>query len=183
MSQAIITRRGGSGSGKVFTPLYTGAMNLVYTNSDQTGGYAEFTSSGTLTWLTDPPDETDLFCVGGGGAGGVGYSRETSTNYRGWCGGGGGGYTTTVTAAALEASTEVTIGAGGQAGQAGYQIDSIAPTAGGTTSIGSLCTAAGGNPASGLTAGTGGSGGGAGSAMNSSGGGAMNNGGSNGSAG
>lgn len=109
---------------------------MVWTNEKQTGGYAEFTTSGTLTWLPEPPPEVDLFCVGGGGAGGVGA-------YYGGAGGGGGGYTTTVTGAELGASTEVTIGAGGAVKTASMDYGQTG-NPGGTTSIGSLCAANGG---------------------------------------
>lgn len=57
------------GGNKVYIPQYTGTMVLTYTNPKLTGGYAEFTSSGTLTWAGEIPRQTDLFCVGGGGAG------------------------------------------------------------------------------------------------------------------
>lgn len=176
MSQAIITRRGGSGgAGKVYTPQYTGTMNLVYTNAKQTGGYAEFTSSGTLTWLGDPPEEADLFCVGGGGASDIDSYRSGGSAGSSHTGGGGGGYTTTVLAAALPAETQVTIGSGGTRGRAGINSSGASnrrlATDGGTTSIGELCTAAGGKASAASTKGAaGGSGGGGGGYQSISGG-------------
>lgn len=141
MSQAIITRRGGSGSGKVFTPLYTGAMNLVYTNAKQTGGYAEFTSSGTLTWMVNgPPKGVDVFCVGGGGGGVNIIKAPGSTNSYYYTGGGGGGRTNTVYGAKIGDRVEVTIGAGGTSAGA-----TMPAHQGGTTSVGEICSAAGGN--------------------------------------
>lgn len=177
MSQAIITRRGrGGGAGKVYTPQYTGTANTVYTNAEMTGGYIEITSSGTLTWVGDPPEEADLFCVGGGGASDIDSYSSGGSAGSSHTGGGGGGYTTTVLAAALPAETQVTIGSGGTRGRAGINSSGVsnrrAATGGGTTSIGELCTAAGGKAsrAVGTAGAAGGSGGGGGGSESISGG-------------
>jgi len=127
----------GAAGKKPFIPQFTGKAKLVLLNGGK-AGYMEFYTSGTLTWLDDKvPPSVDLFCVGGGagGAHGVYYSTD-SVYYAG--GGGGSGYTSTVHGAVLPASLEINIGAGGLAG--------TPAGAGGTTSIGALCTAAGGNP-------------------------------------
>lgn len=125
------------GGPKVYTPVYTGNMNLVYTNAKQTGGYIEFTSSGTLTWAENtPPKKSDLFCVGGGGGG----SNPTGNDiYYYQPGAAGSGFVKTITDAALTESTDITIGAGGA--NSGTRLPS---NRGGTTSIGNLCTAEGG---------------------------------------
>lgn len=158
-------------------PLYTGTMNVVYLTDDGMSGYAEFTSSGTLTWQNDFVPEGikfDLFCVGGGastsGSGG-------STNYVGRAGA-GSGYTHTEKGVGLPERIEITIGAGGSAGAG----TSSSGNRGGTTSIGELCSAEGGYGNSGTAGGNGGSGGArpgadSGSEANRTGG----NGGSNGS--
>lgn len=137
-------------------------MSIVWTNEKQTGGYAEFTSSGTLTWAENtPPPEADLFCVGGGGSGGIGSKIGLPKGG----GGGGGGYTTTVTGSELGVSTEVTIGAGGAAVTANYNVTGGRNgNPGGETSIGNLCSANGGKGGGGASraGGAGGSGGGGG---------------------
>ena len=142
MAQAIITRRNSGGGGRVYTPVYTGNMSIVWTNEKQTGGYAEFTSSGTLTWIPEPPPEVDLFCVGGGGGAGnfsCYYRSAANDNVISTASGGGSGYTTTVKGTVLPESTEITIGAG--------SASNASPNGrltGGTTSVGDLCSAAGG---------------------------------------
>lgn len=172
MSQAIITRRG-RGAKMPPAPQYTGTMNAIYTSTAMTGGYAEFTTSGTLTWEGEMPETVDIFCVGGGGGGAGGYI--TGTYYGG--AGGGSGYTKTVTNAQLEESTAITIGAGGAGGPRetnGYN--------GSPTSVGNLCTAnggLGGNTLFSSSGSNGGSGGGGGGSNTKNGG----NGGSNGSGG
>lgn len=144
MGQAYICRRGGGGKGVPFLPFFSGKSKLVLLNGGK-AGYMEFYTSGTLTWKDDKvPPSVDLFCVGGGGAG-ASASGTNATDYSG--GGGGSGYTTTVLAAQLPLSIEIIIGAGGGA-------------VGGTTSIGTLCSAEGGKAANGYLGGNGGSGGG-----------------------
>jgi hypothetical protein len=99
----------------------------------------QFTSSGTYT-----PDSKLLFaiieCVGGGGGGGgiAGAAGFTGAA----AGGAPGGYSRAIkTAAQIGASQTVTIGAAGAAGPAGANNGS----AGGSTSVGTLCAANGGN--------------------------------------
>jgi hypothetical protein len=98
-----------------------------------------FTSSGTYT-PTSGMSYAIIECVGGGGGGG-GSLGVLNENYGG-SGGGGGGYSLKrTTAAAVGASQTVTIGSGGAAGGS-------TPTdgsAGGDTSVGSLCIAKGGS--------------------------------------
>lgn len=142
MSQAIITRRGGGGGNKAHTPIFNGTSKLVWTNSDMTGGYIEITSSGTLTWVGGPPEEADLFCVGGGGGAGnfsCYYRSAANDNVISTASGGGSGYTTTVKGAVLPESTEITIGAGSASNASANE-----RLTGGTTSVGDLCSAAGG---------------------------------------
>lgn len=135
-------------------PQYTGTMNVVYLNDDATAGYAEFTSSGTLSWVNDQLPKGvkfDLFCVGGGAGGACSPTYE---DYHGWAGG-GSGFTTTVTGVVLGEAETITIGAGGNAGTSGGL-----GSKGGATSIGTLCSAEGGKPPSDrTTGGNGGSGG------------------------
>lgn len=150
MAEAFITRRGGGGK-RLYIPRYSGTMNVVYTE-DGAGGYAEFTTSGQLSWeFNAPPKRVDLFCVGGGG--GTTYVTNGPTGS-----GAGGGYTSTVLGASIPAQTDVIIGAGGAAG-----VGTSAGGDGGTTSIGELIQALGGKKgSSGGPGGDGGSGGGGG---------------------
>jgi hypothetical protein len=98
-----------------------------------------FTSSGTYT-PTSGMSYAIIECIGGGGGGG-GSKGVLSEGYGG-SGGGGGGYSLKrTTAAAVGASQTVTIGSGGAAGGS-------TPTdgsAGGDTSVGSICIAKGGS--------------------------------------
>lgn len=156
-------------------PQYTGTMNFVNLSGDGTSGFAEFTSSGVLTWAegSAPRTKFDLFCVGGG-ASGNGVNYDTG----GAAGGGGGGYTTTVIGAKLGKSVEIEIGAGG-ASVPGRKLGND----GGETNIGGLCVAAGGKHGSSFgVGGNGGSGGGGSVEYNGAGGAGGTNGG-NGAAG
>lgn len=108
----------------------------------------------------------DIFCVGGGGAGGNGY-RFTKVAYQQGGGGGGGGYTATVYNIGVAAGQVLNcvVGAGGAPNGA----LSGAGGTGGTTSVSRsgavLCTANGGHGgenANGGHGGIGGSGGGSG---------------------
>jgi hypothetical protein len=98
-----------------------------------------FTSSGTYT-----PSANLLYavieCVGGGGGGGGANSASTTQSYGGG-GGGSGGYSRLVaTAATIGVSQTVTIGAAGSGGAAGSNNGS----AGGDTSVATLCVGKGG---------------------------------------
>lgn len=120
---------------------YTGQYNV------RDDGVVELLTSGTMVFLN--PSVIDIFCVGGGGAGGSGVYSD---NILGG-GGGAGGYTRTILRQAVSGSINVTIGAG-----AASKAEN-----GGMTSFGSILSANGGNSAvsSGI-GGNGGSGGGGG---------------------
>lgn len=97
-----------------------------------------FTASGTYT-----PNANMLYaiieCQGGGGSGGAVVANSGS--YASGSGGGGGCYARkTVSKATVGAPQTVTVGAGGAAPSAGANSGS----AGGTTSVGTLCSAVGG---------------------------------------
>ena len=135
---------------------YTGNYN------QRDDGVVELLTSGTLVFLT--PGVIDVFCVGGGGAGGQCYAYATKAG-----GGGGGGYTATLKKLSVNGEYSVTIGNG-----ATY------PTAkrGETTSFGNLVSAEGGYSGGTLSSSSkqigngcnGGSGGGGGTISNSDGG-------------
>lgn len=144
---------------------YTGQYNI------RKDGVVELLTSGTITFLS--PAVIDIFCVGGGGKGGV--ARYTASDAGG---GGGGGFTRTVRRINVSGAYNIAVGAGATALR----------TPGGTSSFGSVVSAAGGNSGgidsaiserNGLS---GGSGGGGGAQSNSSGGIGGSDGGSGGSA-
>lgn len=89
---------GGTGKGLEFT--YTGD----YTERED--GVVELRSSGTITF--SKTQRIDIFCVGGGGAGGTNYYNVSVG-----CGGGGGGFTKTAKRQTVSGTYTVTIGAGG----------------------------------------------------------------------
>lgn len=109
-----------------------------------------FTASGTYT-PSPGMIQCDIECVGGGGGGGAsgsGVSQSTTG-----AGGGSGGYSQrVVTSTLVGASQVVTIGAGGAGGIASPIGNG---TAGGDTSVGSLCVAKGGSGGGGNNAGVG----------------------------
>lgn len=94
-------------------------------------GVVELLTSGTIVFLE--PKVIDVFCVGGGGSGGF---FKSGTGAQTGFGGGGGGYTATLRKVNATGSYEVTIGAGGIAGQR--------TGGGGASAFGSLITANGG---------------------------------------
>lgn len=106
-----------------------------------------FTANGTYT-----PSAGMLYCLieaWGGGGGGGGSASAAATVSSGGGGGGAGGYSSKlVTAAALGASQVVTIGALGAGAAAGNN----SGTAGGDTSVGTLCIAKGGSGGGGTAA-------------------------------
>src|SRR6186713_630583 len=111
----------------------TGAIALTVTKK-------VFTSSTTYT-PTSNMVHCIIECVGGGGGGGGAIISAAIGQYTGG-GGGAGGYSRTyATAAMIGASQTVTIGAAGAGGAAGANNG----TAGGSTSVGTLCIAGGGN--------------------------------------
>lgn len=110
------------------------ALNFTYTGmyNQREDGVVELLTSGTLVFLD--PAVIDIFCVGGGGCGG---SLQSTRTERGTAGG-AGGYTKTVLQQNVKGSYGITIGAGGTSNTLN----------GGTTSFGTLASAAGGNGAS-----------------------------------
>lgn len=118
---------------RVMTPIAADAESVAY--------YWQITSSQTVTWPTNLPDDRRVR-VQAWGAGGGGHNTVGA--------GGGGGYAETeFRLTTLGASTTCTIGTGGVAG--------ALATAGGNTTFGSLLTAYGG---AGGSASNGGGGGG-----------------------
>lgn len=140
---------GGIGKGLEFT--YTGD----YTERED--GVVELRSSGTITF--PKTQRIDIFCVGGGGAGGTNYYNVSVG-----CGGGGGGFTKTAKRQTVSGTYTVTIGAGGAVTGGGYRSG-----AGSASSFGEIVSANGGDGGRnsessdyGTRGGNGGSGGGAG---------------------
>lgn len=99
-------------------------------------GVVELRSTGTLVFLE--PAVIDIFCVGGGGMGGIMLNPSISSG----AGGGGGGYTATARKQPVSGSINVTIGQGAtsQSQQSGKQY-------GGQTTFGSILSANGGESA------------------------------------
>ena len=147
--RALTAGGGGTGGNTHLKFTYTGD------HVEREDGVVELRSSGTITFPKE--QKIDIFCVGGGGKGGSGGQTDLSNAYA-IMGGGGGGYTSTLRGANVQGSYQITIGNGSQS----YNAD------GGTTSFGSLVSAAGGKSGGYFTSnGTskglaGGSGGGAG---------------------
>lgn len=131
---------------------YTGSA-AFYGDSDE--WYILCTGNGRLAVKSDA--SVDVFIVGGGAGGGHG---QQSWLARGG-GGGGGGYRTTKRGLRLSAGyyTDVTIGAGGNAGANGGQSSAFGYVANGGST--------GGNGANGGAGGSGGSGGGTGAQIDS----------------
>lgn len=116
-----------------------------------------FTGSGTYTPVSGMK-YCIIECLGGGGGGG-GTANSGATTGTSGGGGGGGSYARKVcTAADIGASKAVTIGAGGSGGSAGNNNGS----AGGDTSVGSLCIGKGGSGGGGCAGGAAAAAGGAG---------------------
>jgi hypothetical protein len=118
-----------------FIPFASGVGAAVYSDANTgtyTGyAYKTFTASGTLTVTT--AGFADVLVVGGGGGGGRGYFGS---------GGGGGGGGLLAATVYLEVGTlTVTVGAAGAVGTTG---SNVAPTAGGTSSIGNYYSTGGG---------------------------------------
>ena len=112
-----------------------------------------FTESSSTFTVPRGVHKIDVFCVGGGGA---------STSFSVWAGGGGGGYTSTVLGASVTPGDTIPVVVGaGQINSSNFGTEgAIAPS----SSIGSICSAAGGFSAYGSASrrfgGSGGSGGG-----------------------
>ena len=128
-----------TGKFKVGSTEYT---NTSY-NTNSTPWQVEFLTSGTLN-ITALSTNVDAYVVGGGGGGGgAGRTATMTTGSYAGAGGGGGGAAKKVTNFALSLNTNytITIGAGGT----GAQSQAEDGSAGGTSSLGSLITAAGGS--------------------------------------
>lgn len=98
---------------------YTGQHTLLKDNAEQGWWRIKFLSSGVLTWLSEDT-EIDVFLVGGG-AGGSSREPASETGLVDIGGGGGGGYTKTVKRLSVQKNQriQITIGAGGSAGNRG----------------------------------------------------------------
>ena len=103
-----------AGGGKPSAPKFTYDGDYVIRDD----GVVELLTSGTIVFLE--PKVIDVFMVGGGG-GGASTERQSLTDKHAAGGGGGGGYTRTLRRLSVPANTQipVTVGAGGQSGQAG----------------------------------------------------------------
>lgn len=148
--------------GDIYSPVYdpSSVKNAVYT----TVGPSLVTITGTQNFTIPYGFTTaDIFCVGGGGAGGNGY-RFTKEAYQQGGGGGGGGYTTTALniSVAMGQVLNCVVGAGGSPNGS----FSGAGGTGGSTSVSRsgavLCTANGGYGGFNANSGNGASGGSAG---------------------
>ncbi|WP_177324775.1 hypothetical protein [Reyranella massiliensis] len=126
------TQAAGNSTRKIATTAFVqGVAAKVYVQT--------FTSSGTYTPHAGMVN-CIIECVGGGGGGGGVNGAASNSAASG--GGGGGGYASKLaTAADIGESKAVTVGAGGAGGSAGANNGS----AGGDTSVGSLCIAKGGS--------------------------------------
>ena len=144
----------GAGSTKRILQSNGSNGNIKYANLTipVPSGNKTFTSSQTWT-VPAGVTRVTVFCVGGGASG----SSNSSTRIGG--GGGGGGYTKTATVNVTPGQKiSVTVGSGGA-----VPSDDYIRNAGGSSSLGSLCSASGGSSANGgANGGPGGSGGGAG---------------------
>lgn len=118
------THYGYVGNSKAPEFTYTGNYNV------RDDGVVELLTSGTLVFLNTAL--IDVFCVGGGGAGGDTGVKATQAG-----GGGGGGYTATARKITVNGSYDVTIGAGGNP-------QPNPGVSGGTTSFGTILSANGG---------------------------------------
>lgn len=123
--------------------------------------YQEWTESTVWTAPDDVAGPCQILCCGGGGGGGGMFSYYRSAQYPGgsastsyaYGGGGGGGYISIVSATIVPGATyEIIIGNGGTGGIGGSSNDGTLAlvgtpaTKGGTSSFGTLCSAAGGDP-------------------------------------
>lgn len=138
---------GGSGGGSKVNFTYTGSSQMF---GDETKGYAEFYTSGVLTFNTDVA--VDIFLVGGGAGTHIAASPAWGTS------GGGGGYTASFYTINFTKGQEipVTIGAGGQDADGGATSISTYTANGGLRGTPYSFTYKGGNGGSG--GGSGGSG-------------------------
>lgn len=142
--------------------MYSGTRDATATTKPR--GQQTFTSSGTFT-VPSGVTSIDVFCVGGGGAGGRAYNNGDEPA-RG-AGGGAGGYTKTVSKISVSSGQQlvITVGAGGAGGVYGES-----PTDGNMSSVvrsgTTLCSANGGEKGTSYrfsqNGGSGGSGGGSG---------------------
>ena len=127
---------GVNGTPREVTQVYVGSNGtprLSYQNKTKAGEKV-FTSSGKFT-VPKGIDKIDIFCVGGGADGSSGSMFNSTGGY-----GGGSGYTKTVISASVAPGQVLSVAVGSSSGN---------------TSVGQICTAAGGSSENG------GSGGGA----------------------
>jgi hypothetical protein len=132
-------------SGNVLTSNGITWISTAPTSGSGVANVQSFTTSGTWTKPSGyaAGSRVMIQAWGGGGSGAKGASNG---------GAGGGGYNERwVTLSAMGATETITIGAGGTA----VTVNGVGNT-GGTTSVGSLCSAYGGGPGSGSTFGYGG---------------------------
>lgn len=157
---------------KVLVPLVggstpSGKLEFTYTGeyNERDDGVVELLTSGEL--MFNETQKIDIFCVGGGGCGGYMSNPNISTG----AGGGGGGYTNILKGYELLGGVVVTIGEGSST----QSTSSSGLQYGGTTSFGTILSAAGGQSAYrtatsegtyAINGGRGGSGGGTGSTAN-----------------
>ena len=87
-------------------PAFTYTGNFEIANGDNADWKIYFLTSGTLTFIEEPP-RIDVFLVGGGGGGGQGWNSAGA--------GGGGGYTKTVTNVVISNNKDyaIVVGEGG----------------------------------------------------------------------
>jgi hypothetical protein len=117
--------------------------------SDATYNYATFNTSDNLT-ISGASLTADILVIGGGAGGYYGSTVAISDaqSIAGIGGGGGGGagkYIYQASQVFVPDTYAVTIGSGGSLGQTFYGSYATAPTAGGTTTVGSIFTATGGS--------------------------------------
>ena len=128
---------GGSAGGGTGMPEYTYTGNASLIDDGDGNWRIKFLTSGTLTFtkLGSAKGGLDVFCVGGGGAGGSGYWDAGN----GYGKAGSGGYTTTTKSIQVTANTNysIVIGAGGQSAFApGGSTSAFGVTANGGTKLG-----------------------------------------------
>lgn len=135
----ILNMSGGGKKKEPIIPVFSGAHNFV-TSEDGQSGYIEIYESGTLGWTGSVlPKAVDITCVGAGGGGSKAFANKSGNDTATWLGpgaGGAGGFVVNAFGVELPEFLEVVIGAGGNA-----------EAAGGTTSVGEVCEAAGGTGA------------------------------------
>lgn len=145
---------------KINTIQYKNENGIVIEPYKPDAGRAIFTTSGIFT-VPEGVKQIDVFCVGGGGAGGA--NRQSYSNAVGFGQGGGGGYTKTVIGISVTPGDEISVIVGAGTNKSDSNGQSSVCGQGGTSSCKS-CSATGGYSGYqniyGLNSGNGGSGGG-----------------------